>query len=337
MTENKKRKWALATASLIGLVAIASLISLCAGSAGIHPADIPGILLKGHGTAERSILLDIRLPRLILGLAVGGSLGLAGALLQGIFRNPLVEPYTLGISGGASLGVCANIILNLHDTLGMLAYPASGFMGAAAVVFLVYGLNRKPGAMKSGGMLLTGVMISYVSSSAVMLLMAVSGNDDLRDIVFWIMGSLDEPSPFLIRASVWVSLAGLAASFFFCLDLNALALGEEEAEHLGVHAARTRKRVFVIASVMTGLSVSVAGVIMFAGLIVPHFMRIIIGSDHRILLVGSFLAGASFLALCDVIARTIISPLELPVGVITGIIGGTVFIWALYRKGSEMS
>ena len=332
MTMKKTGKWALALAILIGSGIVVSAIALCVGSAGIHPGDIPTIFLEGSGSTEYSILFNIRLPRLILGLSIGGALGLAGALLQGIFRNPLVEPYTLGISGGASLGVCLNIIFNLHDRFGVIAYPASGFMGAFFVIFLVYGLNRKARQMESNGMLLTGVMISYVSSSIVMFLMAVSKNDDLHNIVFWIMGSLDEPNPLLIKTAAIVSISGLFISFFFCFDLNALALGDEEASHLGVNVARTKKIVFVTASLMTGLAVSVSGIIMFAGLIVPHFMRMMIGSDHRILLVSSFLAGAAFLTACDVIARTVISPLELPVGVITGIIGGIVFIYVLSGK-----
>ncbi len=163
--------------------------------------------------------------------------------------------------------------------------------------------------------------------------MAISKNEDLNNIVFWIMGSLDEPNAFLIKTAVLVSVSALFVSYLFCLDLNALALGEEEAERLGVNSARTKRLVFVTASLATGISVSVAGVIMFAGLIVPHFMRMIVGPDHRVLLVSSFLSGASFLILCDVIARTAVAPLELPVGVITGIIGGIVFIYVSAKRG----
>jgi len=181
-------------------------------------------------------------------------------------------------------------------------------------------------------MLLTGVMISYVASSLVMLLMALSHHDDLQNIVLWIMGSLDEPNISLIRLVCMGSVSGLIISYFFCMDLNALLLGDEEAANLGVNTARSKKILFVTASFLTGLSVSVAGIIMFVGLIVPHFVRMMTGPDHRILLGASFLAGAAFLTASDVIARIIITPLELPVGVITGIIGGVMFIWALSRK-----
>jgi len=332
MKQNRIKRWSIILILLMVLLILASLLSLCVGSAGIQLKNIPDILLHGKGSADHSILLGIRLPRIILGLSIGGALSLAGALLQGVFKNPLVEPYTLGISGGASLGVCINILFKVYSKIGIIAYPLSGFLGASLVIFLVYSLNKNTRNIKSNRMLLTGVMISYVASSLVMLLMAVSKSDDLQNIVLWIMGSLDEPNTTLIKMTLFGSLAGLVISYFFCFDLNALLLGEDEAANLGVNTTRTKKYLFILASFLTGLSVSIAGIIMFAGLIVPHFMRMIAGTDHRILLISSFLAGAAFLVLCDVIARVIISPLELPVGVITGIIGGIVFIWALSRK-----
>ncbi|MCG8563824.1 MAG: iron ABC transporter permease [Desulfobacterales bacterium] len=332
MTHKLLMKWGLLVAGLTVLLIFACFLALCTGSAGIRVMDIPGILLHGQGSIDYGIITGIRLPRILLGLAIGGALSLAGTLLQGMFKNPLVEPYTLGISGGASLGICCNILFKFHEYLGVIAYPISGFLGAGTVIFLVYSLNRQSRHIRSNRMLLTGVMISYVASSLVMLIMAVSKADELQNIVLWIMGSLDEPNLLLIRIALGGSLLGLFLSYFFCLDLNALLLGEEAAANLGVDTPRTKKWVFVIASFLTGLSVSVAGIIMFVGLIVPHFMRMVAGPDHRILLISSYLGGAAFLVLCDVAARVVISPLELPVGVITGIIGGLVFITALSRK-----
>ncbi|WP_300460553.1 iron ABC transporter permease [Desulfobacula sp.] len=329
---DKIRQWSLILVGLSGLVLAVGILALCTGSAGIDIKTIPRILLQGRDTAEYSILMGIRLPRILLGMAVGGALSLAGTLLQGMFRNPLVEPYTLGISGGASLGVCMNILFKFHAVIGIIAYPLSGFLGASLVIFLVYNLNRRTQSVQSNRMLLTGVMISYVASSLVMLLMALSKSDDLQNIVLWIMGTLDEPNLNLIKFACAGSVAGLFISYFFCMDLNALLLGEEEAASLGINTTRTKKILFITASFLTGLSVAVAGIIMFVGLIVPHFVRMMTGPDHRILLAGSFLAGAAFLTLSDVIARVIIAPLELPVGVITGIIGGVMFIWALSRK-----
>ncbi|MCG8684101.1 MAG: iron ABC transporter permease [Desulfobacterales bacterium] len=330
---HKVKSWLLIISGLAVLVVVSGVLALCTGSAGIPAAKIPGILIQGPGSSEYSILMHIRLPRIFLGMAVGGSLSLAGTLLQGMFRNPLVEPYTLGISGGASLGVCINILFKFYAVLGIISYPLFGFAGASLVIFLVYSLNRSSHHVRSNRMLLTGVMISYVASSLVMLLMALAQSDDLQNIVLWIMGSLDETNTALIRTACMGSLSGLVISYLFCMDLNALALGDEEAANLGINTARSKKILFIVASFLTGLSVSVAGIIMFVGLIVPHFIRMITGPDHRILLGGSFLAGAAFLTLSDVIARTIIAPLELPVGVITGIIGGVIFIWALARNG----
>ncbi|MDD5085686.1 MAG: iron ABC transporter permease [Candidatus Omnitrophica bacterium] len=325
-------RWALWILVLCGLVAGAAIFSLCAGSVGMSFKDILETIFRGKGTAEHSILFDIRLPRILLGFAVGGALSLAGVILQGMFRNPLVEPYTLGISGGAATGVCLNIVLGLSHSLGILSLPLCGFLGAILVIAIVYSLSMRKGVLKIQGLLLTGVMISFISSSLIMLIMSVSRTEDLHGIVFWIMGSLEEPNWLLIKSALVVSGLGLVGSYIFCLDLNAFSLGEEEALHLGINTERTKRLLFVIASLLTGLSVSVAGMIGFVGLIIPHFVRMFVGSDHRVLLPGSFLVGAAFLIFCDTLARIVISPLELPVGVITGILGGSIFVYALAKK-----
>ena len=310
----------------------AVVIALCTGATFIPVSEIISVFTGSREGTDYTILMRIRMPRIILGFAVGGSLSLAGALLQGMFRNPLVEPYTLGISGGASLGVALNILFKWYAVIGPIAYPVSGFIGALLVIFFVYGLSVKRQTMGLRDILLIGVMVSFIASSVVMLLMAISKSEDLHGIIFWIMGSLDEPNLTLITIAVVVSLGGLIISHLFCLPLNALSLGEEGARHLGIRVESTRRWLFFLASLLTGLSVSVAGIIGFVGLVVPHFIRMIVGPDHRVLLTGSFLAGAAFLILCDTLARTLISPLELPVGVVTGIIGGIVFVYALTRK-----
>lgn len=311
---------------------VAAVMGLATGSTSIGPAEIVRTLFSSEPTINRAVIMDIRLPRIVLAFAVGGALSLAGAILQGVFRNPLVEPYTLGISGGASLGVCATIVLRLYSIIGVMAYPITGFVGAALTIIVVYSLSLRREGFRIQSMLLIGVMISFISSSIVMLIMAVSRSEDIHGIVFWIMGSLEEPSRMLIRLTVIISIIGLCASYLFSMNLNALALGEEEARHLGVDVEKTKKVFFLIASVLAGVSVAVAGIIGFVGLVVPHFVRMFTGSDHRILFVSSFLAGGIFLILSDTIARTIISPLELPVGVITGIVGGSVFMYALSRR-----
>jgi iron complex transport system permease protein len=301
------------------------------GSVGISAKNIISIFFEGKNSTEYNILFNIRLPRILLGFAIGGALSLAGVISQGMFRNPLVEPYTLGISGGAALGVCLNIVLGLGHSAGLISLPLCGFIGAALVIALVYSLSRKRGTVKTQSLLLTGVMISFICSSLVMLIMAVSRAEDIHGIVFWIMGSLEEPSWGLIKLTALISVAGLFVSYIFCSDLNALSLGEEEASHLGVNVERTKLALFLLASLLTGASVAVAGIIGFVGLTIPHLVRMVLGSDHRIVLAASFLTGGIFLILCDTLARTIISPLELPVGVITGILGGSLFVYALTR------
>lgn len=334
--DKKIFRWISWLLILGGLLLGISALSLCVGSSGIPLKKIVSLIFTGRGTSAHTILFDIRLPRLILGLAIGGALSLAGVILQGMFRNPLVEPYTLGISGAAALGVALNIVFRFHQTLGILSLPVFGFLGAVTAILLVYSLYIRKGIIKAQGLLLTGVMISFICSSLIMLIMAIARSEDLHGIVFWIMGSLEEPNWLLIKVTFLISIFLLFVSYLFCLDLNGLALGEEEAVHLGINVERTKRLLFIIASLLTGVSVSVAGIIGFVGLVVPHFVRMYVGQDHRILLISSFLCGGGFLVFCDTLARIIIAPMELPVGVITGILGGSLFVYALYRKVAKL-
>ncbi len=329
-------KWFAWVILLVVLVLVCMGIGICAGAVKIPLRDVISFFLNSdHSRVSSSILFNIRLPRVILGFAVGSALSLAGVMLQGMFRNPLVEPYTLGISGGAALGVCLNIAFGINRRLGIISVPWFGFAGAALIVLLVYFLSARKGVLKMQGLLLAGVMLSFICSSLFMLIMSVMRVEDLRGIIFWTMGCLEQPSWLLIKIMVVVSFAGLIAAYWFWRPLNAFALGQEEAQHLGINTRLARKLIFLLTSLLTGASVAIAGVIGFVGLVIPHFMRILVGNDHRILMISSFLAGGAFLIISDALARTIISPLELPVGVITGIIGGTVFIYALNRKGKS--
>jgi len=330
--KNKVVVWVFWTILLTFLLLAASFFSLGVGSSGVTLRGLASAVTEGGNAIERSIIFDIRLPRILLGFAVGGSLSLAGVILQGMFRNPLVEPYTLGISGGAALGVALNIVFRISHHFGILSLPVSGFLGAVVVSFLVYFLGVKKGTLRTDSFLLTGVMVSFVSSSLMMLLMALARSEDLHGIIFWIMGSLEEPNRFLLNSALIIAVIGLLISYFFVFDLNAFGLGEEEALHLGVNTERSKRILFILSAALTGFAVSVAGIIGFVGLVVPHFVRMFLGRDHRILLIGSFLSGAIFLILCDTLARTVIAPLELPVGVITGILGGTLFVYAISKR-----
>ncbi|MFA5031978.1 MAG: iron ABC transporter permease [bacterium] len=330
--KSKLFRWSILVIVLIIILLVVSLLSLCIGSTGISFDKIVPLVLGDKSSIEHSIVFDIRLPRIILGFAVGSALSVAGVILQGLFRNPLVEPYTLGISGGAALGICLNIVLGMYKIMGVLSLPFVGFAGALIVILFVYFLSIKKGVMKIQELLLTGVMISFITSSLIMLIMAVSRVENLQEIIFWIMGSLEEPNWILIKSVLLISVMGIVIASFFAIDLNALALGEESAVHLGVNVEKTKKILFVLASLLTGFSVSVTGIIGFVGLVIPHFVRMFVGGDHRILIIASAVVGGTFLILCDALARTIISPLELPVGVITGIIGGIIFIYFLSKK-----
>lgn len=328
--KKKYFKWGAFLILLLLLVIIAATFSISSGELNIRLFDIPGILRSKTGI-EYSILTKIRLPRILLAFAVGGALSLTGAILQGIYRNPLVEPYTLGISGGAALGVALVIVLGIYVERGAFMLPAGGFGGAFLSLILVYFLSFRRGSININQMLLIGVMVSFVASAAMMFLMAVTTSENIHSIIFWIMGSLDEPNNTLIRITIIASLSGLVTSIFFARSLNALRLGEMKARNLGVNTNRTVRILFLIASVLTGVCVSVAGVIGFVGLIIPHIVRLLLGSDYRFLLLGSFLGGSFFLIVCDILARSIIAPNELPIGVITGILGGVVFIVMLSK------
>jgi len=316
----------------IAFAAVSAALALSAGEFKITVFDIPEILILQPDSIEYLVITEIRLPRVLLGLAVGGSLGIAGVILQGIYRNPLVEPYTLGISGGAALGVALAIVFGISTSVGALSIPAFGFFGAAVTVTLVYIFGSWRKNVNTNQMVLVGVMVSFISTSLMLLIMALTTGQNLQGIFFWVMGSLDVANKPMVTVAVVVSLFGLVASYFLVHPLNALRLGNDQARHLGINTNLLVRILFLLASLLAGVSVAVAGIIGFVGLVVPHFSRGIVGSDFRILLVCSFLAGGGFLVLCDAMARTVIAPSELPIGVITGIVGGITFMAILASK-----
>ncbi|WP_228491945.1 iron ABC transporter permease [Prolixibacter sp. NT017] len=325
-------RWMTILLLLLAGLALTILFSLSLGTENISVWQIPEIFLHRKPVMDYQILSLLKLPRIILAISVGGALSLSGLILQGVYRNPLVEPYTLGISGGAALGVCLALMFRLQTTIGSIANPLAGFAGALIIILVIYLFSLRKGNVQITSMLLTGVMISFITSSLLMLIMALSRIEDLHGIVFWTMGSLDEPSPWLITIAAVTSVSGLLITSLFVHSLNALRLGKEPARHLGINTNRTIRVLFIVASLLTGVSVAVAGVIGFVGLLVPHIMRRLTGSDYRLLLPASFIAGAIYLTASDTIARTIIQPNELPVGVITGLLGGSLFLWLQQKE-----
>ncbi|PKP42261.1 MAG: iron ABC transporter permease [Bacteroidetes bacterium HGW-Bacteroidetes-10] len=323
MIMNKNRLYFLIPLLII-ILSGAVLLSLGVGEMHLSIEMLPGIFAN-KDSMEYGVLSQIRIPRTLLAISIGGSLSLAGVILQGIYHNPLVEPYTLGISGGASLGVTLVIVTGINS-LGMITLPVSGFAGALVTIFLVYFLGFRRGSVSIGRMLLTGVMISFISSSLILFLMSVTEVENIHGIVFWTMGSLNESNSYMVNGMVAVSIISLAISYMFTTPLNALRLGNNMARHLGINSQQVITFLFILTSLLTGTCIAVAGVIGFVGLIIPHISRIIAGTDYRYLLIVSFLCGSIFLLLCDILARTIIFPNELPIGVITGITGGITFL-----------
>jgi len=282
------------------------------------------------------IILEIRLPRILLAIVVGASLSVAGTSFQALLRNPLADPYVLGVSMGAALGAVLALIAEPHfplpASLAALFTPFGAFLGGAAAIAAVYFLGRRQGQIDSATLLLAGIISSSFLSAIIMFLMTTLSGRDFRGMVFWLMGDLSSP----LQASVrWVLVVGFFAAagaiYTTASDLNLLLAGEKEAMHLGVDVRRVRLVVYIGASLLTGLAVSVSGAIGYVGLLVPHVMRWLFGSDHRILLPTAAFGGAIALVLADTLARTVVAPSELPVGAMTALVGAPLFIYLLRR------
>mgnify|MGYP001578287475 CR=1 FL=1 len=280
------------------------------------------------GDAERAILLTLRLPRVLAAAAVGGLLGLAGVAFQALLRNPLADPYVLGVSGGASLGGVVALILGA----GGLFVPAAAFAGALVALVTIERLATVGGRLTVLTLLLTGAIFNAASAALIYFLQSIASRAELQAIVFYLMGRVPAPS---LSTLGGLAFAGVALTLLFFAsgrDFNALALGEEGARQLGVDVERLKRRTFILGSLATGLAVATAGMIGFVGLVVPHVLRRLFGPDHRLLLPASFLAGGAFLVLADLVGRTAAAPSELPVGVVTALVGGPLFLLLLRRR-----
>ena len=307
------------------LLCIGFIWAVCSGSINIGAGEIASILSgKSENTQNYHIIMDIRLPRILFALIVGGMLGISGAILQGILKNPLVDPYITGISSGAALGASIFIIMGVSSVF----FPAMA--GALLTMFMVYRLSIVYGKMNITSILLIGIMAGSFFSSLVLLLSAVF-NRDIVKVMFWLLGDLSGAS-----VSAWpvLLLAGVfGAAVYFANDLNILMTGEEEAKTVGVNTEFIKTMYFIIASLLTGIAVALSGVIGFVGLVIPHVLRFFTGADMRLLIPSSFLAGGFFLLVSDTLARTVFLPGEIPVGIVTGLIGAPVFIFLLLKRG----
>jgi len=306
---------------LIGVVLLAFLAALFLGAARVPIAEMP-----------ESGIIRLRVARILLGLVAGAGLSVAGVLFQALLRNPLADPYVLGVSSGAGLGAVTAILAGL-GVWGAWTLPAAAFLGAAASMALVYGLARTPGGgAPTHTLLLAGVVVSAVLGSLLMFLVSLSTAEEVHNVLWWLLGNLQIfDVPLLVLVAV-VVVAGILLAALRARDLNVMTLGEEPAAHVGLNVERAKFFFFVLASLITGAVVSACGLIGFVGLIVPHAMRLIVGPDHRRLLPASALAGAAFMVLADAFGRSVIAPRDIPVGVITAFLGGPFFLYLLKRR-----
>jgi iron complex transport system permease protein len=295
---------------------------------------LPGSGTPGVPSAYVTIVTDVRAPRVLLGGLIGAGLAVVGAALQALVRNPLADPYLLGISSGASLGAVA-VLVSGAAFLGIAGTPmVAAFVGSLATLALVYALARSGGRMTSTRLVLAGVAVAYVLSAATDLLLTISADPQLIDSIrFWTLGSLAGAQWSTLPIPAIAVLAGVAVVLSRARSLNLLFAGEEAAGTLGLDVHRFRAGMFVLVSVMTGVMVAVSGAIGFVGLMVPHAVRILVGADHRRVLPASALLGAAFLIAADIAARTVAAPAEIQLGVLTALCGGPFFVWLLRRQG----
>jgi len=299
--------------------------ALSAGDLPVSPAEVLRALFGNASGMAADVVRELRLPRAVAVFACGGLLATAGALMQVLLRNPLADPYVLGISGGAAVGALCAMLLGLAPWL----VDGAALGGALAAMLLVFGLAHGDGSWTQTRLLLTGVIVAAGCGAAVTLMLSLAPDVRVRSMLFWLMGDASgagRPWP-----AVAVLVAGLAAVLPFARDLNVLARGEVTARALGVRVERLRLLLYLLASLLTATAVTLVGSVGFVGLIVPHLVRFLVGNDQRVLLPAALLAGGTLLTLADTAARTVMAPVQLPVGVLTALIGVPVFLFLLSR------
>jgi iron complex transport system permease protein len=337
--------------ALVAALILAICFSLGLGAMKIPVKEVVITLLQKIGVLQNStvsqqnqtVIFVVRLPRVVLGVLVGAALGISGAAIQGIFRNPLAEPGLIGISAGASLMAVAIIALEtalfagLSNLLGYYLLAFGAFGGACLAALLVYQISKTDGKPNVATMLLAGIAINALASALTGLITYMANDQQLRNITFWLLGSLGEATwqtvtvllPFVLLPVLLLPLMGRA--------LNTFALGEVQADYLGINTGAVKRNVVILATMAVGACVAVTGIISFVGLLVPHTVRLLIGVDNRKLIPASALLGALVLTLADMISRTLIAPIELPIGVVTAILGTPVFLYILIKDRKKLS
>lgn len=335
---------------LLGVVlVVVAWASIGIGAVSIAPLQVLSILLDQIGittpwafeTQQELVLTVIRLPRVLLGLLVGAGLAVSGAVMQGLFRNPLADPGLVGVSSGAALAAVLVIVFGgvffqaIAPWLAPVMISVAAFAGSIGVTLLVYRLATWRGSTSVATMLLAGIALNALAMAGTGILTLIADDAQLRDITFWSLGSLGGASWTTLAAVSPFLLFGILTAPLLARSLNAMLLGEAEAGHLGVRVERLKQSVIIITALTVGAAVAVSGIIGFVGLVVPHLLRLLFGPDHRLLLPGSALLGASLLLLADLLARTAIAPAEIPIGIVTAFIGAPFFLWLLLRNRAQ--
>lgn len=336
---------------LLGLLLLMLLaIGMLAASVmtGASPASVLNALRSLFGEPDNAsmllrdkvVILDIRMPRAVLGFLTGAALAVSGAVMQGLFRNPLADPGVVGVSAGASLGAVFWIVLGqtlpapVAAMLGVFALPVAAFLGGLLVTFLLYKLASRDGETQIGTLLIAGIAVAALAMALTGLLIYMADDKQLRDVTFWSLGSLAGSTWDKAGIAALVILPLLAVVPFLSRGLNAFTLGEAAAFHMGVPVELFKRAAIVMVAAATGVSVAFSGGIVFVGVIVPHIIRLAAGPDHRLLLPASALLGGSLLLLADMVARVIVAPAELPIGILTALIGSPFFLWILFHGRS---
>jgi iron complex transport system permease protein len=331
MNRSGKRNW-LVLALLIVLLIVSLMLAAATGAVKISILEIIEILTKGSDTVNASILMDIRLPRVFLAAVAGAGLAAVGGVMQAIFKNPLVDSYTLGMSSGAALGAVISIITGLNvSILGIETTGVFAFIGAVSTLFFVYSLAYTRSRISINSLLLSGVAVSYFLASVISFLMMLN-HDKIDHIVFWTMGSLSMATWNEFFISALFILPSLAVLLYYTRELNILVMGEDAAHHLGINTALLKNILLITCAIIVGSVVSTGGTIAFLGLVAPHIVRLVIGSDNKRVIPYSALLGSILLVLSDTFGRILIQPVEIPVGVMTSIMGGPFFIFLLRRQ-----
>ncbi|GGA85151.1 heme ABC transporter permease [Brucella endophytica] len=322
------------------LLLLTMLFNLTAGASDASAWSVVSHWLSAQEIPQRDriIVLDIRLPRILMGVLIGSALAVSGAVMQGLFRNPLADPGLVGVSSGASVGAIASIIFGgtvlapAAAVLGIYTLPLMAFLASLVTTFLLYGIATRRGLTSVATMLLAGIALAALGVALSGALIYIADDRQLRDITFWQMGSLAGATWTKIAASGPIIALSLIAAPFLARGLNGLALGEASAHHLGIPVQRLKNVAIVTVAAAVGASVAVSGGIGFVGIIVPHLLRLVIGPDHRYLLPASALLGAILLLIADAVSRTIVAPAELPIGIVTALAGAPFFLWILLRR-----